>query len=585
MAPPGVLFVAERAPSIVLPPLLAYGALHALQRFDLVSLPTWAVVTFITLAKPLHYIVSVHCQRLRNWNEARKRAARLAPRVEEAWYSIGGLSLISQMGESFVNGYFFDIMQSWAQKYGYTYEVPFLSEVQMWTMEPEHVKAMLATQFQNFEKGPSFRKIMHSFLGTGVFNSDGEMWKFHRGITRPFFSRDRISDFDIFDAHATDALERGKARLAEGHPIDFQDLVARFTLDSAAKFLFGAELGSLSAGVPYPPNSGLPNPTSFTLHPSNTFVNAFFNGLNEVAMRSVIGEEWPLREFSKDLVKPYRDIVDQIIEPMVDAALQAAHSDTSEKEKSGRDEPTTLLQQLVSQTKDKSIIMDELLNLFVAGRDTTACTLTFSVYMLAEHPAVVERLRADVLNKVGEKGRPSYDDIRDMKYLRAFINEVLRLYPPVPINNRQAINDTLFTTKDGAQPIFVPAKTQVIYSVVDIQRRKDLWGPDADEFDPDRFLDERLHRYLIPNPFIFSPFNAGPRICLGQQFAYNEVSFFLIRLLQQFSKFSLALDAQPADSLPPAAWKGKEGLQAKEKIWPGVNLTLFVKGGLWVRME
>ncbi|KAK0502046.1 cytochrome P450, partial [Armillaria luteobubalina] len=103
---------------------------------------------------------------------------------------------------------------------------------------------------------------------------------------------------------------------------------------------------------------------------------------------------------------------------------------------------------------------------------------------------------------------------------------------------------------------------RVTYSVFLMHRRTELWGPDALEFDLDRFLDSRLHRYLTPNPFIFVPFNAGPRICLGHQeplilckstskFAYNEASYYFIRLLQTFSSFILATDAQPAEGAPP----------------------------------
>ena len=148
-----------------------------------------------------------------------------------------------------------------------------------------------------------------------------------------------------------------------------------------------------------------------------------------------------------------------------------------------------------------------------------------------------------------------------------------------------------------------------------MQRRTDLWGPDgkstqksilpeaqkgsAGVFDPNRFLDERLHKYLTPNPFIFCPFNAGPRICLGQQvrarafsfgsvsdskcqFAYNEASFFLVRMLQQFSDFSLDADAQPEETLPPSEWTA---MGISEKVRPGTTLTLYVKGGLWGRMK
>ena len=76
----------------------------------------------------------------------------------------------------------------------------------------------------------------------------------------------------------------------------------------------------------------------------------------------------------------------------------------------------------------------------------------------------------------------------------------------------------------------------------------------ASTFDPNRWLDERV-KYIVRNPFIFLPFNAGPRICLGQQFAYNKMSYFLIRLLQNFSEVSFAEDEQPSELKPPAAWK------------------------------
>ncbi|KAG2040889.1 cytochrome P450 [Suillus americanus] len=113
-----------------------------------------------------------------------------------------------------------------------------------------------------------------------------------------------------------------------------------------------------------------------------------------------------------------------------------------------------------------------------------------------------------------------------------------------------------------------------------MHRRIDLWGPDALEFDPDRWLDERVKKYLIPNPFIFLPFNAGPRICLGQQFAYNEMSFMVIRLLQNF--FNITLSSEPA-MRPPAWWAEKDGRQAIEKFRPRNHLTLYAMASLTLK--
>ncbi|KAJ7141659.1 cytochrome P450 monooxygenase pc-1 [Mycena crocata] len=237
---------------------------------------------------------------------------------------------------------------------------------------------------------------------------------------------------------------------------------------------------------------------------------------------------------------------------------------------------------------DIKVLRDELLNISVAGRDTVTCLTTYAVYMLAEHPAVLAKLRAEIFDKVGEKGRPSVQDIKGMKYLRAVLNETLRLYPPVPLNFRTSIKGVVWpATKPGAKPLYIPPNTMIPYGPIVMHRRKDLWGPDALEFDPERFIDERLHKYLIPNPFIFLPFNGGPRICLGQQFAYQEASFILIRLLQSFSKIALAPDAQPPASRVPDDWLTDDpsGWKRREKARPKSSLAMSVMGGLWVTME
>ncbi|KAL9709405.1 Protein kinase alk2 [Leucoagaricus gongylophorus] len=90
---------------------------------------------------------------------------------------------------------------------------------------------------------------------------------------------------------------------------------------------------------------------------------------------------------------------------------------------------------------------------------------------------------------------------------------------------------------------------------------------------------------MVANPFIFCPFNAGPRICIGQQFAYNEASFFLIRLIQQFTSFSLDEAARLPDAIPKPEWAGIRGPQGRDRIRFHVTLTMFVRGGLWMKME
>lgn len=117
----------------------------------------------------------------------------------------------------------------------------------------------------------------------------------------------------------------------------------------------------------------------------------------------------------------------------------------------------------------------------------------------------------------------------------------LRLYPVVPANQRMAVVDTVLPIgggEDGKSPLFVPAKTNVGWSSYAIQRRKDFYGEDAEEFKPERW------DTLRPG-WEYLPFNGGPRICLGQQFALTEASYTTVRLMQEFTKIESRDDGRP----------------------------------------
>ncbi|KAL4245150.1 cytochrome P450 family protein [Abortiporus biennis] len=499
-----------------------------------------------------------------------------------------GYDIVQKMKVSSNNSYIASLIADFCHHFnGYTFNFRLMGTNRIFTAEPEHIKMILATDFSGYEKGSEFHFQMESLLGTGVFNSDGEMWKFHRAMTRPFFSKDRISHFDIFDRHADDALTQAKTRIGQGLPVDWQDLVSRFTLDSATEFLFGKDVRSLSAGLPYPPNTPEAQHDNSASNPANQFSSAFLEAQLACANRGRLAGQWPLFEFFQDKVDKHTKVIDAFIDPILNAALdkkKSKSSTNSSKDKNeavGEDE--TLLEHLVNLTDDPVILKDETLNILLAGRDTTAATLTFAVYRLTQHPDIVRRLREEILSKVGSSRRPTYDDIRDMKYLRAFINEVLRLYPPVPFNVRTSTRATTWPSQPGNIPWYIPQDTRCVYSVFVMHRRKDLWGPDALQFDPDRFLDERLHKYITPNPFIFLPFNAGPRICLGQQFAYNEASFMIIRLLQRFASFTLCTEANP-ESIPVAGWAESRISDGSDKLWFKAHLTMYAKGGMWLKM-
>ncbi|KAF8876291.1 cytochrome P450 monooxygenase pc-3 [Gymnopilus junonius] len=584
--PPGPKYVLQLLPFFLLPSVIAFGLIRFSAVYLVVIVPNWLAILSIILARPLLIIFQCYYARHVDKNAAAVHNAFIIPHIEEKRPAFAGLSIIRTLVNDFKTGYPGDRLLQWKEKYGNVFQLRLPSDNWIVTFEPDHVKSILVTQFDSFDKGEIMFSQFVSLLGTGVFNSDGDMWKFHQTMTRPFFTRERITDFDNFDMHMYRALDLAKHRLAEGHAIDFQDLVSHFTFDSGTQFLFGHDVESLSAGLPYSPCSEIPNSAEFVNHPSNVFVNAFLEGQSITAFRTRMGPNWPLSEFWSDKVKSLRKIMDGFMEPLMIEALKNTAA-TEKADLGGTDESSgTLLSHLVKHTQDVSVLKDELINLLVAGRDTTASLLSYAFYMLTQYPNIAQRLHQEVLDKIGATKRPTYDDIRDTKYLRAFLNEVLRLYPPVPFDSRSSCKETVWTSKTpGSKPYYIPNNTRILYSIFHMHRRTDLWGPDALEFDPDRFLDERLHKYLTPNPYIFCPFNAGPRICLGQQFAYQESSFFLIRLLQQFTNFRMVPEAQPEEFKPPASWKDCGNRKALEKICPGIHLTMYIKGGLWVRMD
>lgn len=179
----------------------------------------------------------------------------------------------------------------------------------------------------------------------------------------------------------------------------------------------------------------------------------------------------------------------------------------------------------------------------VAARDTTAALISTAVFVMARRPDVQDKLRAEIGQLNGELA--DYDDIKNMSYLGAFVKETLRLYPPGPVGMRQACRDTILPLgggPDGQSPIFVQEGDQVAWQTYSMHRRRDFWGEDAEEFRPERW---RAARPM----FEFLPFNAGPRICPGQQLALVYASYVLSRLLQTFPSIRAADDRPWMESL------------------------------------
>ncbi|KAH9927640.1 cytochrome P450 [Fomitopsis serialis] len=551
-------------------------------RLGLLAVPAHVVFIVFWAYTRLQYADWMHRR------DARRMGARPIPRVRGRWP--GNLDIYLQLLKAYHTTY----LGSFHLKLFEEYHTTTLNLRLLWqdfiiTMDAKHQQFVLATGYEHFWRGVGQKERMEEFLGAGIFNRDDQEWKAHRALARPFFSRDRVTDFELFERYADRTVSLMSSRCELGEPVEVQDMYARFTLDAASEFLFGKNVDTLSGRLPEPGNTQMSGKGSATGDEFGSFAQSFEDAQVLVLLRVRRGYFWPIYElFTGDPHRKHMAVIEKWLEPLIQDALQ----NKSDMQKSGLKNPldqSVFLQYLVDNTEDPKVMQDQLLNILLASRDTTSSLLTYVTYFLASHPDVTKRLRAEILEHCGVDSAPTFDDIKNMKYMRAVINETLRLFPPVAVNSRESKpHPSILPNSDGtylqpAEPLYMPPLTPIAYFTSLMHRNSALWGPDADVFDPDRWLDKRLSKF-VSNPMMFTPFSAGPRICIGQNYALNEASLFLTRLLQRFDTFTLAPEAQPAGSLPPSEWKQGKGRETFEKLWPNSALTSYVKGGLWVRL-
>lgn len=309
---------------------------------------------------------------------------------------------------------------------------------------------------------------------------------------------------------------------------------------------------------------------------------AAFDALRKAASTRIrIGSNWPLFELFFDRMKRPRQTVDAYIMPIVNEAIEKNRMTAQGDDDGSR----TFLEYLVTVSNDPNLIRDSLVSFLLAGRDTSASLLTFMTYVLALYPDVYRRLEEEINGVVHGDRQCTLEEIKSMRYLRATINETLRLFPPVPFNIRRSTSSPSIlpsSLSEAKHGLFIYPRCSITYSFLHIHRRRDIWGEDAEDFRPERWFSEGSERVHVTNPFAFIPFNGGPRMCLGQNLAYLLVSHTIVEMVRGF-RWELALDLQPVK--PPKSWRGQPGRKGVEQCWPKSSLTLYSDRGLFVSMK
>lgn len=420
------------------------------------------------------------------------------------------------------------------------------------TRDPENMKAVLATQFSDFALGTRHAHFK-PLLGDGIFTLDGNGWKQSRSMLRPQFSREQVAHVQSLEPHMQRLAKH--IRLAKGETINIQDLFFKLTMDTATEFLFGDSVFTLKdSAIGEPPEEDFAGRRNFAL--SFNVAQAYLGTRAYLQMFYFVVNN---SDFHKQC-----HLVHDLTRYYVDKVLKMTPDEVEKKSAGGY----TFLYELVKQTRDAKVLQDQSLNILLAGRDTTAGLLSFTFFELARHPEVFKKLKEDIYRNFGKGddariSEITFESLKKCEYLKWVLNEVLRLYPSVPVNFRVATKRTTLPRgggPDGSKPIYVGKGTSVAYSVYATHRMEEFYGKDAEEFKPERWADSRKLGWA------YVPFNGGPRICLGQQFALTEASYVVTRLLQMFDN----LEFHDERSYPPAK---------------SVHLTMCHQDGVYVSLS
>jgi cytochrome P450 len=185
----------------------------------------------------------------------------------------------------------------------------------------------------------------------------------------------------------------------------------------------------------------------------------------------------------------------------------------------------SFLHSIARYTRDRKVIRDQIMSVLLAGRDTTAATLSWAMYELSNYPKLWARLRKEVLKEIGSHATPTYEALKDLTYVKNILNETLRLHPAAPLNMRQVLETTTIPGRPGEPGIVLLKGDSVTINTLGMHAFADLYPPVSDKFaDPRIFSPERWEHWT-PKPWTYAPFSGGPRICAGQNFALTEMAF------------------------------------------------------------
>ncbi|KIZ17726.1 cytochrome P450 [Streptomyces natalensis] len=395
---------------------------------------------------------------------------------------------------------------------------------------PEAVQQVLASEAVTFRKDhPLYEEVRQSF-GNGLLTSQDADYLRQRRLVQPLFTKRRVDGCATAVTAEADAVA-ARWRTAADHTVDLVPEMNRLALRTVSRILFGTDAEAAVDAIDR----------------CAPVINAYVVRRAYVPVK--IPREWPTpgNRKARAAIDELNALCDRIIaerRPATGPTVQTGPTDgptataePAQEGKSAADDLLTLLTEAANDedgSLDATEVREQVLIFLLAGHETTATSLAFTLHLLARHPEEQRRVQDEIDRVLGEgtpggttgatPRPPTAADLERLPCLTRALKEAMRLYPAAPVISRRAVEATTlggFTVPPGADVVVSPWVTH---------RHPDLW-PDPDRFDPDRFTPDReaaRHRYA------WFPFGGGPRACIGQHFSMLESVLALATLLRAY---------------------------------------------------
>ncbi len=415
-----------------------------------------------------------------------------------------GLGIVDQARRLFSDDATAALMAAQRQ-YGDVVELPMPGDDPTYLLSnPAHIRRVLETNQGNYRKSDVYRNELRDIFGRGLLTSEGTHWANQHRLIRPMFRSDTVRSFTDLVADETDAMLDRWAE-CEG-PIRLLESMERVALLVIGKAMFSADMephaDDIAASIRtlrrqfQRRTSVLPTVPKWIPTPHNRRVVAALERLDRIVY---------------DLIEERRANPSDHADDLLSMLLSAGEA--------------------TDERMSDEQIRDELMTFLLAGHETTAAALTWTWYLLARNPEIHRRLHESVLDG-SKSGQPAFDG-EDTSFVAQCVQESMRLYPPVPVFSREAVE------ADRAGDYEIPAGSEVLLSQFVVHRHPEYWDSPL-SFRPERFEPGAAENR---SKYSYFPFGGGARMCIGRQLALMEARVVLERAVR---RFRLTLDS-PTD--------------------------------------